>query len=362
MNKDEGRFTLSGAKGTHFEFVKSNDVRENPVSCDLFEFATMRSWHDLVSFVAEWGCLYYELIDAVSYYSMKRSTSDWIPPFKGNLVRELSHWDVAEALDWEEERRQDLIPVQFAQRTSHYHDCVELTGVWWGASLLFSQLLFLYGIAEGQLNASVVKKNFFFCEKSGARYFIYRPVEHGDLLQTVGIIPKWWTEDSFTLENEEFGFGDDPIWAERVSQDEVCIEELIKRSAKSLVKNLVDGFFFQYPAVYELDEKYRLRQSFSEGENRALIFKLFLAFAEFIQNHGEVGICPECGNPIDKSRSRGTARMYCSHSSCKVKASQKRKRFVQECRSSGESIEYAVVKLGEPYRGSIERWWSEGDS
>lgn len=355
MDEGQGRFTLSGVKDTHFEFVASGDSRENLVSCDLFEFSSMRSWHDLVSFAAKWGCLYYEIINAKSCYSMKREASVWVPPFKGSLARELSHWDIAEALDWKEERKQDSISLQFAQKGGYCRDCVELTGVWWGASLLFTQLLFLYGIAEGQLDAGAVKKNFFFRESHRAKYFVYRPVEHGILLRTVGIIPSWWVED----EGEEFGFGDDPIWVQRVPWDETCIEELIRRNAKLLVKNLVDGFFSQYSAVYELNEEYCLKQSFPEGEDKTLIFKLFLAFADFIQAHGEIGVCPECGSPIDRSRSRGTARVYCNHASCKVKASQKRKRFVQGCKSSGESIEYAVVKLGEPFRESVERWWDE---
>jgi hypothetical protein len=72
-----------------------------------------------------------------------------------------------------------------------------------------------------------------------------------------------------------------------------------------------------------------------------------------------VGICPNCGGPVDKTES--SRRLYCSRS-CVSEAKERRRMAAYSLQSSGVPLSDAVSQIGQEYRGSVERWYEESAS
>lgn len=353
----ENRLTLSGVAETHLEFKHSCDPCADPRSHDLFEFIAIDTWNDLIAFASKWGPLYYELVELGTYYDILYGEAG-IPPLKGRLEKAFARWDVPRALPWEDEKRQYSVKTPDIPKLEHYHHCVELTSVWWDCIHLFRQLILLYGIAEDFVPPQSLEPVFSLQEVDAERYLVFSPCDTSAFMRKLKVIPPWWEEETFIGMGNDISYSLRSVRMEKVTEN-ACKPDLIRRYSKKILVEVINDFFISFPRTLQINESYELQYGYLEGEGHALVSKLLEAFVLFTQQHREVGLCAQCGIPIDKSNSRGTARLYCDKPSCRVKASQKRKRFVHECKAAGGSIEYAVIQLGEEHRKSIERWWGD---
>ena len=356
MEKAAGSYLLSGIAQTHFEFENAREPFAPLGYHDLFEFSAVESWDDLISCSSRMGSLYCGLATLPVYFDMLAGEAS-VPPFRRSWKNSLARWDVRQALDWADERNAFDPDKSRVAGGVQYPDAVELTSVWWDAIHLFRCLIALYGISEKWIPPSYLDDRFSVQNIDGKDHLLVSFVDTSNRMQELRIIPEWWTE---LVAYKGLSHADyRSTWILGPVDNSKSKADLIQKHAKSVLLEVVNEFFDSIPSSLFLDEQYGIERKCRHDEDRILVSKLFFALAGYMRDKREVGLCPECGALFDKSQSRGTERMYCTKPSCKVKASQKRKRFVRECKVSGESVEYAVVQLGEPYRESVERWWVE---
>ena len=96
---------------------------------------------------------------------------------------------------------------------------------------------------------------------------------------------------------------------------------------------------------------------FAVAENRNPVQEFYYQIAKIAEDKS-VGLCPVCGSPVLRGRSRGNSALLCSKS-CKTTASKERREDAIKYAASGMPVDDAIALIGERYEASVRKWYEE---